>query len=132
MKILVVEDDFVSRLLMQRVLSSRGEVHVAVDGQEAVMAYESAVAEGAPYQLICLDIMMPKMDGHEVLRRIRDSERARGIAAGLGARILMTTAVESGRTVLETFRDQCDGYLIKPIDRETPYRHLDEFGLKAA
>ena len=63
MKALVVEDDFTSRLIMQEMLLGYGSVHIAVNGREALDAFMVAFEKGAPYDLICLDIMMPELDG---------------------------------------------------------------------
>jgi CheY-like chemotaxis protein len=71
MKTLIVEDDFTSRLLLQEFLKSYGPTHVAVNGREAVDAVRAALEAGERYSLICLDIMMPLVDGHEALRQIR-------------------------------------------------------------
>ena len=63
MKTLIVEDDFTSRLLLQELLRRFGPCHVAVNGVEAVDAVTAALTANAPYDLICLDIMMPVMGG---------------------------------------------------------------------
>ncbi len=79
MKTLIVEDDFTSRVLLQEVLKRDGTVHIAVNGKEAVDAVRAAMDAGEPYDLICLDIMMPEMDGYEALKEIRAIEESRGI-----------------------------------------------------
>jgi two-component system chemotaxis response regulator CheY len=71
MRILIVEDDFGSRRLMQKLVSDYGQCDVVVDGEEAVEAFRLAWEENSPYDVIFLDIMLPKMDGQEALRRIR-------------------------------------------------------------
>ncbi len=63
MKSLIVEDDFTSRNLMQIYLADMGPCHVAVNGREAVEAVTESLNEQKPYDVICLDIMMPEMDG---------------------------------------------------------------------
>ena len=62
-KILIAEDDLASRRFLSKFLAQYGEVDQVVDGLEALDAYLMAVKEKAPYDLICLDIMMPKVDG---------------------------------------------------------------------
>ena len=74
MKILIAEDEFVSRTKLEKILSSYGECHVTVDGSEALLAFKAALETNEPYDLICLDILMPKMDGHEALQEIRKME----------------------------------------------------------
>jgi two-component system chemotaxis response regulator CheY len=115
-RILLVEDDFTSRLVMQTFLSRYGDCHVAVNGLEAVQAFRAALEEGRPYQLICMDIMMPEMDGGEAVRQLRALEEARGILSTDGAKIIMTTAVNNLKEVARSFHDLCDAYLVKPID----------------
>ena len=129
MKILVAEDDFTSRLVIQKMLSEFGDVHVAVDGLEAVDAYNASMSAGVPYDLICLDIMMPNMDGLEVLRQIRGREEEEGIQGPNGVKILMTTALGDPHNVTKAYWEYCNGYLVKPVEREKLLAQLREFGL---
>jgi two-component system chemotaxis response regulator CheY len=115
-RVLLVEDDFVSRLLLQTFLSRYGDCHVAVNGKEAVEAFRAALEQGQRYDLICMDIMMPEMDGREAVRQVRALEESRGILSSSGAKIIMTTAVEDVREVSRCYAELCDAYLTKPID----------------
>lgn len=116
MKTLIVEDDFNSRQLLHEQLKSYGPSHLAGDGEEAVEAARLALEAGEPYQLICLDILMPRMDGHQALGRIRALEEARGVSSTHGAKIVMTTALGDLKNACAAFRGLCDAYLVKPID----------------
>jgi len=78
MKCLIVEDDFTARKLLQTHLSEYGDCFVAVNGQEAVDAVLEALEQRHPYDLICLDIMMPGMDGQQTLQAIRQLEQEYG------------------------------------------------------
>ncbi len=118
-QVLLVEDDFSSRLVLQTFLSKYGECHVAVNGLEAVDAFRSALQRGRRYDLICMDIMMPELDGRQALRQIRDLEKEFGILSTAGAKIIMTTAVDDLKEVGRCFHELCDSYLIKPIDLAT-------------
>jgi two-component system chemotaxis response regulator CheY len=115
MKTLIVEDDFTSRFLMQELLKEFGSSDIAVNGKEAVLATDLALRADEPYDLICLDVMMPEMDGRAALKEIREQEAARGILSSQGAKIVMTSAVSDMNVVFSAFHDLCDGYLFKPI-----------------
>jgi two-component system chemotaxis response regulator CheY len=112
MKTLIVEDDFVSRKVMLAYLHPLGECDIAANGTEALEAFLLAHADGAPYTLITLDIMMPEMNGQEVLKRIRQTEEARSLPP---AKIIMTTALGDSENIMTAFKNQCEGYLVKPI-----------------
>jgi two-component system chemotaxis response regulator CheY len=116
LRILLVEDDFTCRFLLQSFLSRYGQCYVAVNGREAVDAFRTATHLLQPYDLICMDIMMPEMDGREAVRQIRSMEEAQGILSTFGAKIFMTTTVQQVREVFLCFKELCDAYLVKPID----------------
>ena len=116
LRILIVEDDLACRLLLQTFLARYGECHVALNGREAVEAFRTALSCGSSYDLICMDIMMPEMDGREAVRQIRAFEEERGIRSPYGATIFMTTTVQEIREVFQCFRELCDAYLLKPVD----------------
>ncbi len=129
LRMLLVEDDFASRLLLQTFLSRYGECHVAVNGREAVGAFSAALERGQPYDLICMDIMMPEMDGREAVRQVRAIEDAHGILSTFGAKIIMTTTVDDIKEVIRCFRELCDAYLMKPIDLNKLLYHMKSFRL---
>jgi two-component system chemotaxis response regulator CheY len=129
MKTLIVEDDFTSRLLLQEILKRYGSVHLAANGKEAVEAVRAALDADDPYHLICMDIMMPEMDGHEALREIRELEEVRGVLESSAAKVIMTTALDSVRNVSDAFRELCDSYLVKPIETAPLLEQLHRFGL---
>ena len=115
MKILIAEDDFVSRLLLQGILKSYGPVHIAVNSKEAVEAVRLALKPVEPFDLICLDIMMPEMSGKEALKEIRRIERAAGAVASNRTKTVMTTTLADQGHVREAMRGRCDCLLTKPI-----------------
>jgi two-component system chemotaxis response regulator CheY len=128
-KILVVEDDFGSRRMMQKLLASYGDVDVVVDGEEAVQAFRVAWDEYKPYDLIFMDIMMPKMDGHEALKRIRELERELGVKPAEESKIVMTSVLEDPRNVIEAYyQGGATSYLVKPIDRERLREEIAKLG----
>lgn len=114
LKVLVVEDDSASRLLLQRFLEPYGEIHAAASGRDAVVMFQLAMTQKKPYDLVCLDIMMPEMDGYEALEAIRQMEGKRS-----RAKIVMTTALAGVEDVKKAVQGHCDAYIVKPIKKET-------------
>lgn len=131
MRILVVEDDFASRRMMQRLLAQYGEVDVVVDGEEAVDAFRLAWDESRPYDIVFMDIMMPRVDGQEALRRIRAVEKEMGIRTVDEVKIVMTTVMEDPKNVIEAFHEGgATAYLVKPIDVEKLRSELEKIGFR--
>ncbi len=124
MKILIVDDDLYSRLLLKEYLAEYGSCDMAVDGEEAVRAVEIAIESGKPYDLIFLDIMMPKMNGQEALKRIRQIEHERGIEGLDCVKIIMSTALDDSKNIIEAFKSQCEGYITKPYSRSNIFDTL--------
>ncbi|MDO5293395.1 MAG: response regulator [bacterium] len=118
MKVLIAEDDFASRKFMLRLLQQYGECDVTVDGEEAIEAFKMALEDEEPYDLVCLDIMMPGVDGYEALKQMRQIESEENIPEEKQAKIIMTTALNDGRNVMKAFNLGCVAYAGKPIDKE--------------
>lgn len=129
MRVLVVEDDFISRRLLCRYLEPHGECDVAVNGNEALSAFKQALSSRQFYDLICLDIMMPGMDGQETLKRMRILEREAGIDGPHGVKVIMTSALEDQENVVAAFNNSCDGYVVKPIEKRKFLETLQEIGI---
>jgi len=129
MKILLAEDDFATRKFMQNFLSKYGECDVTVDGMEAVDAFMVALEEDEPYDLVCLDIMMPVMDGYQALQGIRNLEKDRNIPADKAAKVIMATALNEEKNVKMAFDLGCTIYSGKPIDQARFEQALKKLGL---
>ena len=129
MKVLIAEDDFASRKFMVRFLQQYGDCDVTVDGEEAVEAFKMALEDHEPYDLVCLDIMMPGVDGYQALKEMRRFEKEQGIGEKDGAKIIMTTALSDGRNVMKAFSLGCVAYAGKPIDKDKFKMELEKLGL---
>jgi two-component system chemotaxis response regulator CheY len=116
-KILIVEDELTSRELLRVILEPYGNTETVADGIEALKAFNLALSKD-PYDLICLDIMLPKMDGQQVLKGIRKIEGDKGILGPDAVKIIMISALQDFESVTEAFSSQCTSYITKPIDAE--------------
>ena len=117
MKILLAEDDYATRKFMSGFLSKYGECDVTVDGMEAVDAFLMALEDEDPYDLVCLDVMMPVMDGYQALLGIRNLEKQKNIPKDQEVKVIMTTALNDEQNVKMAFDLGCTIYSGKPIDQ---------------
>ncbi len=130
MRVLVVEDDFTSRKILQKILGPYGEVDIAVNGLEAVQAFTQSLDDANPYDLICMDIMMPEMDGQTALKKIRSLEKERGIVPAQEVKIVMTTALDDPKNVVEAYyKGGATSYVPKPIDKHMLLHLLKSLGV---
>jgi len=130
MRVLVVEDDFTSRRILQKILVPYGEVDIAVNGLEAVEAFAQALQDEHRYDLVCMDIMMPEMDGQAALKEIRSLEKDRGISPADEAKIIMTTALDDPKNVVEAYyKGGATSYVPKPIDKHMLLHLIKTLGL---
>lgn len=113
MKVLIVEDDFTSRIFLQEILEEFGAVHIAVNGLEAIDAFSPR-----EYDLVLLDIYMPGLSGHEVLKVMREKEKVLGVRGSDRVKVFITSSSKTSDDVLGAFRGECDEYLSKPYDRK--------------
>jgi len=132
MKILIVEDDFTNRKIMQKILSAYGECDMAFDGNEAIEAFRQSLEEKKPYDLICMDIMMPNMDGQEALAHIRKLEKDSAVAARNEVKIIMTTALDDPKNVVASLKSGAASYIVKPISKQKLFDEIAKLGLFAS
>ncbi len=129
MRILIAEDDLVSRNFLSKFLGKYGDCDLVVDGLETIDAFLMALKDNDPYQLICLDIMMPKVDGVRTLKAVRDLEKQYGIAPDKRVKIIMTTALADAMLVRTAFEYGCEAYAAKPIDTKKLIEVMGKLGL---
>lgn len=129
MRALIVDDDFTNRRILQKFLSDYGECDIAVDGDEAIEAFKQSVYNDEKYDVICLDIMMPRVSGHEVLKEVREIEKNMNLSGVDDVKIIMTTALGDFDNIKNAFREQCEAYLVKPIEKDKLIQKLKELDL---
>ncbi len=131
-KALIVEDELISSNFLMELLKKHFDTcHIAANGHEGVEAFIHALDKQDPYDLICLDIMMPIMDGQAALKEIRRIEQERGIGGSEMVKVMMTTAFDGPKDIMTAFiKGSCEGYLTKPYDQGKLDEYLEKFGFK--
>jgi len=131
LQILIVEDEFISRILLKEILEPFGNCHLATDGKEALAMLEASyVSEEKRYDLVCLDIMMPQLSGHEVLKKMRNIEDSLGIKGDKATKVVMVTALDDAQNVMEAVSvGRCQAYLTKPVSRSRIEEQLTKLKL---
>ncbi len=133
LRVLVVEDDFMVRQVIRDILELKGAmVDIAVNGEEAVQAFRVAWRKEQPYDLLCMDIMMPVMDGHEALLKIREMEISMGILGPEEVKVIMLSALDDAKTVMKAYyKGGATSYIVKPIEKERLLLEMRQIGLMA-
>ncbi len=130
MRVLVAEDDSTSRKIIVSIFSKLGECHATVDGLEAVEAYKMSWVKNEPYDLICLDIMMPNMDGQAALLQIREIEKEMDIKDKDRVKVIMTTALDDPKNVFKAlYNGEAVSYMVKPLNKQKLLDEVRKLGL---
>jgi two-component system, chemotaxis family, chemotaxis protein CheY len=129
MRFLIVEDDALSAELLRIHLSAHGTCYIAPNGLMAAEVVRAALEDKDPFDAIFLDIMMPQMNGHEVLEAIRAEEKERGLDGTSRTKIIMVTALGDANSIMGAVRHGCDGYIVKPLREENLLKELTKLGL---
>lgn len=130
LKILIAEDDPVSRQVIVTIMSRYGEVTATEDGAAAIAAFEAAWDAGAPFELVMLDIMRPHKNGHEVLEAIRAYEKRYALAESELAKVVIITVLGDEENFMRAHEAGSEWYLNKPLNRDKVLDLLVELGLQ--
>jgi len=128
-KTLIIDDEILNCKLLQSLLKDYGKCSIAKDGDEGIQLFEDALKKQEPFDLVCLDIMLPEKDGYEVLREMRSLEQNYSLQTDKRSRIIMVTALSEQENKTKAFYENCDGYLIKPIERKLLLEMLEKMKL---
>jgi PAS domain S-box-containing protein len=116
LSILVAEDNEINALLMRSLLARLGHrAVITTNGEQALESWQAAKSAGTPYDLVLMDIQMPRLDGIETTRRLRSLEASE---PGRRTPILALTANTLIEDRYACFEAGMDGFLIKPLDRD--------------
>ena len=126
MKILVVDDELVSREKMLKILSSFGSCQEAQTGRGAISMCEVELNKGRPFDLIALDIGLPDLQGIDALVEIRELEKLYKIGQ---SKVLMVTGVSDRDSVITSIQAGCDSYIVKHFNMDMVVLKLHDIGI---
>jgi len=127
MRSLVAEDDVTNRVLLQKFLSRFGQCDIAFNGKDAVNAIRAARQERQSYDLVCMDLRMPEMDGNKAIHEIRAQEAAECVYNPVI--IIVTTSCSDTESIKGALLGPCNAYLVKPINTARLLDELKKLGM---
>jgi two-component system chemotaxis response regulator CheY len=117
-RFLVVDDEDMGRLMLQEFLAEFSNCDTAANGKEGLLLFEKALADGVPYDLLCVDIIMPEMNGLALVRKIREIEQSHPVFTDLHTKIFVISSSDSAWDKADFLLDNlCDDYIVKPFSR---------------
>jgi len=130
MKILIADDEMVSRTKLKLIMENFGECETVDNGKDAVAMFHKAHQQGNPFGLIMLDINLPQMDGMQVLSEMIAAEIKFGVSNTHKAKILMVTSFTDRDHVIRCIQSGCDEYIAKPFDIDIIAKKLSKLGIR--
>ena len=124
MKVLIIEDVAICQRILKRLLGDYAECDTFANGKDGLQAFIEANQSNNPYDVIFLDVMMPGLNGFDILQKIRKID-----PKSEKVKIIMATSVVDSRNVSKAIKYGCDGYIIKPYKKEEIEKQLEKLGL---
>ncbi|HPO16992.1 MAG TPA: response regulator [Candidatus Hydrogenedentes bacterium] len=115
LKTLIVDDVPQNGRVLKALMAKYGDCDIALNGREAVNAFQNAWKQGAPYQLVCMDIMLPDIDGLKVVEVLRKMEEAMKVEESQRVKIIIVSSLDDSPHRLKAYNLECAGYITKPI-----------------
>ena len=129
MRILIVDDDNVSRQKMEVIMEEYGTCKAARGGKEAVALFLEAHGKKRPFHLITLDYSMPDLSGVEALSTIRKFEAKENMTSDEASKIIMVTSHSDKEDVIACLKAGCNEYIVKPFNQETVCQRLTKMNM---
>lgn len=117
MKFLIIDDDISSCKLLQLLLEEYGVSDLATDADKAMELFLEAHKEKNAYDIIFLDIIMPDVTGHDLLKWIRIWEEDHNLDEN-AVKIVMVSAMKDTKNIFSSLKSGCNNYMTKPIKKQ--------------
>ena len=115
MKTLVIDAEEAIKQSICGVFANNGTCDGATDGQMGLDLLKQAFKLKQPYTLVILDIVLPEVDGHTIIKRIREWELEQGVDPLNESKILVVSRRRDEPTILKAFRNGATGWISKPV-----------------
>jgi two-component system, chemotaxis family, chemotaxis protein CheY len=130
LKILLADVSMTSRLALDHIFEKYGHCDAAEDGMDCVKAFTLALELGMPYDLVCIDLMLPRIGGIDAIKMMRKIEREMGVLTADSVKIIVITAVVNPAYIFEAcYRGGANQYLYKPVEKKKILEEMTKFGL---
>jgi HD-like signal output (HDOD) protein/ActR/RegA family two-component response regulator len=129
MKILIVDDEFVSRTKLKLIMENYGQCEAVEHGKDAIAIFHHAHFINEPFNLIMLDINLPEMNGIMVLSEIRRAEKYLTIPQSCRVKILMVTSYGDKDRIVASAQSGCDDFIVKPFNDDIIREKLVKLGI---
>ena len=130
MRILIAEDDIIACYVLRDILSSYGRCDAVINDIQAIQAFRLAWEENRPYDLICINILMPKMGGLEAMELIRKLENLLGVDKLRKVKVIMITTYEDSENITDSYvKEAGSPCMVKSINRKKIHEAMRNLGL---
>jgi two-component system, chemotaxis family, chemotaxis protein CheY len=127
MKFLIIDDDIDSCQLLAKRLESYGSSDIATDGNSAFDCFVRSHRQHEPYSAVFLDIVMPEINGHEILVRLREWE-SENLSPEQKTPVVMVSVMKDTRNIFSSVQEGCDQYMTKPIRKPVLDQVMSKLG----
>jgi len=128
-KALIVEDVLLIQRLIERFMVSHADCITVADGKMALDLFTSHYFNGDPFNLVCLDIYLPKVNGLAVLENIRNFENEIRLSEEEKSKVIMISSLSNQNMIKKAKTLGCNGYITKPFSKEDVVEELTRLGL---
>jgi two-component system, chemotaxis family, chemotaxis protein CheY len=126
MKILAIDDEMTALTKMKVLLSAYGDCTMATNSAKGLQLCAAAIQDGTPYDLITIDIQMPGASGLDLVAAIKRLETSHNVPA---SKKIMVSASGTVENLLSAKSKGCDGFIVKPVKRDTLAEKMADLGL---
>jgi two-component system chemotaxis response regulator CheY len=125
MRVLTIEDDPTAQMVLKNILCKFADVTESANGEEGLQTFCAALKDGNGFDLVCLDIGLPDVQGNDLLRMLRKTEAENPAKPSV---VLVMTASHEIQIVQKMITLGADGYFVKPVNRVKLVVRLRELG----